>query len=368
MDYQVINCRDVDNLKINESEIIFDYNPTQMVNFFDSSLVVYGSFNIAPDGLDEAQKANIVKEYKGKIKLNRFYIYKIFKTIAFKEANADKYINNKVYDYVRMKNVYNLPTNNMTCFEDQMIDIVFGDVSYQYTIPLRYLFPEFEDLFYYSNERKMIEIHLNDLSKISDILDKSDKDYSIKITNFKIKNMLLRIPIKATLAIDVIPKQIGQAYRRCEMGELNISNEFEESTLPLRCDKRKPICFSFMLKNNKDRIITDNELINIQLQINNVFYPTYDMKLDTYNQIHYLYEMYMRYIDFYYHKKDNYSVHCTQSYYNIYNYKKHPVIFFILPQLPDDTSYEIYVSLKFKSDKKTKKLAYMYHYVDTINE
>lgn len=360
MDYQIIHSKDIDNLNKDDSEVIFDYNPSTNVNFHNASIILNISLKVDLDGIDESQLTNIQKKNPC---FDKFFIYKLFKTILYKKDNVDTYTNKRIYDYVRMKNCFNSPKNEIHGFGCiPLSSEVVDEYKLQFNIPLKYLFSEFEDLFFYSSNRHTLHIELADKNWIKEIFD--NHDYSLKVSKKNIQSMYLKVPIKTTLLKNELPKISKQEFRKTQIGELNISSEFTESSLNIRADRNKPISFLFMLKDKNDRIITSKELANIQLEINNQTYPTYDMKLNNNYDYEYLYEMYCRYLDFYYGNSENYLCNPQPSYLTFSEWKKHPIICFILPQLKDDTSYEMGINIKFtNSTKNTKKVVWLYNYI-----
>jgi len=367
MDYQIINAKDIDNLNKDDSEVIFDFNPSTNINFFEASLVLNISLKIDFKDMDETQQFNYRNKMEGKNpSFDKFFIYKLFKTIEYKENNESKYSNKRIYDYVRMKNIFNNPKNDIHGFNYIKLDSeLSGLYKLQFNIPLKFLFSEFEDLFFYSKNRHTLHVELSDNNVLKSFM--FDDEYPLTLKSKSILSLYLKVPIKFTTLNNEIVMIKNQEFRKSQMGELNISSEFQESTISIRGDKSKPISFLFMLKDKDNCIVTSKELANIQLDINNKLYPQYEMKLNYNYNYDYLYEMYCRYIEFYYGNSSNYLVNQSYSYYSFTEFQKHPIICFILPQLEDDNSYEMSLNIKFtNSSKKTKKITYLYSFIDRI--
>ncbi|AJP61521.1 hypothetical protein AHEVV1_004 [Adoxophyes honmai entomopoxvirus 'L' virophage 1] len=372
MDYIFVNCKNIDNLNRDNQEIRFEYTPSEDVNFFESSIILDINLNVVTDSLDAVQLEPYLAQQSGKVNFNKFFIYKIFKSVMYQENNVKICENQNVYDYVRMKNIFKTPMNKLYGFECIKLDEkTVYDYKLHFIIPLKCIFSEFEDLFYYSDTQKTITMRLQNIMNIAnykkDLFEKND--YKFKVSKSNIKNMILKIPLRYEESEHIIFKQIGQGFRKTEVGNYYLSGESVMNTeIPIGTKEFKPISFCFMLKDDSDRILEINkELSDIQLRINSVNYPNYDMNIENYYDIGNLYEMYIRYIDSYYGNNSNYLALNFNNYYTFDEFKKHPIICFCLAELPDKKYYEIFAKIKFLTGRKTASIAYLYTYIDTIN-
>lgn len=367
MDYVYVKPKDKDNIDKPDSEIIFDFNPSSLINFSESSVIIDISINITAIELDSNQIHEFTIKQSDKIFFNKFFIYSLFKTITYKENNADVFINKNVYDYVRMKNIYNIKQGSLCCFtERNTTKDIIGDYNLQFNIPIKFLFSQFEELNTYSSSKNTLIIETT--NGLKNILNKPEN----LATKTTINSMIMCIPIKYSLECNQIERlEILKCkelhYKKTVIGEINCSKDFQESTVQLRGEKNKPICVLFMCKNKNNNIVK-NELASIKLIINDKSYPTYDIN-EKINLCHY-YQMYCRYLEFIYHtplKTQGNNVfgdfHLSNNYYTYEEFIEHPIYCFILPQLEDDNSYEIYVDLKFYSKtRETTKITFLYNF------
>lgn len=367
MDYVYIKPKDKDNIDKPDSEIVFDFNPSSLINFSEASIIINLKITISSTELDSNQIIEFINKQSDKITFNKFFVYSLFKTITYKENNADVFINKNVYDYVRIKNIYNMKQGSLYGFtEKNTSKSVIGDYDFTFNIPIKFLFSQFEELNTYSNFKNTLIIETT--NGLKNILN---KPLNLK-TQSVINSMVVCIPIKYNLECNQIQRlEILKCkelyYKKSVIGEINCSKDFQESTVQLRGEKNKPICVLFMCK-NKDNNIVKNELSSIKLIINDKSFPTYDIN-EKLNLCHY-YQMYCRYLDFIYHtplKSQGNNVfgdfHLSNNYYTFEEFIDHPIYCFILPQLEDDSSYEIYVDLKFYSKiRETIKITYLYNF------
>lgn len=369
MDYVNLKPRDKDNIDKPDTEVIFEYNPSSPINFAEATIIINIRLFLKNDGLSSEQIQSFITNQKDKIKFNKFFIYSLFKTITYKENNIDIFTNKRIYDYVRMKNIYYNNQADIYGFKNKNISKeIFDEYKFQFAIPIKYLFSEFEDINAYSSSKNTIIIELS--SGIKNILN---KDENIKIT-YNISSMSLLVPIKYNILENQIERlNINECkelvYRKTIIGEINCSKDFMESTVQLRGEKNKPISVLFMCK-DKDENIVNNELNSIKLIINDNSYPNYEYNIGNDYDIYYYYQMYCRYLEFYYRnplKSEGNNIfgdfHISSNYYTFEEFKEHQIYCFILPQLPDDTSYEIFADIKFYSkNRKTVKITYLYSY------
>lgn len=367
MDYIYVKPKDKDNIDKTDAEVIFDFNPSSIINFSESSLIISINVNISTKELDSNQIKEFVEKQTDKIFFNKFFIYSLFKTITYKENNVDVFINKNVYDYVRMKNIFNIKQSSIYGFlKKDTTKAIVGEYKFQFIVPIKFLFSQFEELNTYSSSKNTLIIETS--NGLKNVLNKTTN----LVTKTSILSMCLCIPIKYNLECNQIERlEILKCkelhYKKTIIGEINCSKDFQESTIQLRGEKNKPICVLFMCK-NKDQHIVQNELASIKLIVNDQSFPTYDIN-EEYNLSHY-YQMYCRYLEFIYHtplKSQGNNVfgdfHLSNNYHTFEEFIEHPIYCFILPQLKDDTSYEIYVDLRFYSkNRETNKITYLYNF------
>lgn len=354
MDYYFVDPQNINNLSKKSGTVDFNFVPQEDVNFFEASLIFKLDYSIS--------KKNPALEFPAGTAVPSIVHYFIYGLINDATVTSNKVRiarQENVYDYVRTSQIFkNDPRDSIYGLKYMLCKDYECKDSLYFNVPLRFLFSEFIGLNYVDSETKNLNIKLKEVD-----FNVFDEHNTLLNFDYSFKSIILKVPkFISNTEIKENPGIVWQSNSNCQSIDALVKAGRGDIDCILSSDR--PLSFVCMFKDNMNEI--KSGIKSVRLMINNELIPSMDS--DEECALEHYYEMYLRYIEYgdddnvYKHKKN-------MNVMDLYQFKRNPIFFFILPKLREVGQYSIKVKVVFESGlNKIHTISQIYYRSNFITE